>query len=115
MIYPVVDSRGQTGAEQLLVGGLPLILSTVVMISLRAYISALSSVGLPSFRLSFFLSALRRFFDDLLRAASTRMTKPSTEGTFLLFSFSLRRDAGVALRVFGGRHHAAGFRVQLCF
>lgn len=36
------------------------------MSSLRANISALSSVGLPSFRLSFFRSALRRFFDDLL-------------------------------------------------
>lgn len=45
----------------------PLILSTVVTSSLRAYISALSSVGLPSFRLSFFRSALRRFFDDLLQ------------------------------------------------
>lgn len=46
---------------------LPLILSTVVMSSLRAYSRALSSIGLPSFRLSFFRSALRRFFDDLLR------------------------------------------------
>lgn len=46
----------------------PLILSTVVMISARANISALSSIGLPSFKLSFFLSAFRRFFDDLLRA-----------------------------------------------
>lgn len=45
----------------------PLILSTVVMISPRAYISALSSIGLPSFRLSFFRSAFRRFFDDLLQ------------------------------------------------
>ncbi|KAG7217851.1 hypothetical protein INR49_031499 [Caranx melampygus] len=45
----------------------PLILSTVVMISPSAYISALSSIGLPSFRLSFFRSAFRRFFDDLLQ------------------------------------------------
>lgn len=36
------------------------------MISARANISALSSIGLPSFKLSFFLSAFRRFFDDLL-------------------------------------------------
>lgn len=39
----------------------------MVTSSLRACISALSSIGLPSFRLSFFRSALRRFFDDLLR------------------------------------------------
>lgn len=37
------------------------------MSSLRADISALSSIGLPSFRLNFFRSALRRFFDDLLQ------------------------------------------------
>lgn len=38
------------------------------MSSPSANISARSSIGLPSFRLSFFLSALRRFFDDLLQA-----------------------------------------------
>lgn len=48
----------------------PLILSTVEMISPRAYIRALSSIGLPSFKLSFFRSALRRFFDDLLWAVT---------------------------------------------
>lgn len=46
----------------------PLILSTVVMISPKAYIRALSSIGLPSFRLNFFRSAFRRFFDDRLQA-----------------------------------------------
>lgn len=56
---------------------LPLILSTLVTSSLRANIRALSSIGLPSFRLSFFRSALRRFFDDLLQGEGAR--QPSRE------------------------------------
>lgn len=45
----------------------PLILSTATTTSLSANISARSSIGFPSFRLSFFRSALRRFLDDLLQ------------------------------------------------
>lgn len=54
----------------------PLILSTVAMASPSANISARSSSGLPSFRLSFFRSALRRFLDDLLRTQGRPASRP---------------------------------------
>lgn len=56
-------------------------LSTVVIISPRAYISALSSRGLPSFKLSFLRSAFRRFLDDLLREGG-RERKPVCYGLY---------------------------------
>lgn len=96
------------------VGLLPLILSTVVTSSLRACIRALSSIGLPSFRLSFFRSALRRFFDDLLQGEDGR--QPSRErllnGLEIVAQASLRGNAGVAVGVLGACQHAAGFRVK---
>lgn len=93
----------------------PLILSTVAMSSLRAHISALSSIGLPSFRLNFFRSALRRFFDDLLHTEYENHLSHGrrTRLGACVHVFVVRGDAGVTLGVLGAGHHAAGFRVKL--